>query len=110
MPRLKDIGDRDGWECHLCGLPVDPATRYPAPGAPSLDHLIPKSHGGRRTADNLRLAHVACNSRRGHAPVDAWLSRPEPIPEKVRRKQAQEARRAYRAAILRAVQEGTPLP
>ena len=46
---------RDGYLCHLCGLP----------GADSVDHLIPRSRGGDDTAANLKAAHNACNNRRG---------------------------------------------
>lgn len=59
------IYKRDNWTCQLCGTPVDKsATKSGA--RPTLDHIIPQSHGGPHTADNLRLAHGACNSRRSN--------------------------------------------
>ena len=50
---------RDNWICHICGHP----------GADTMDHLIPWSHGGTNTLDNLRAAHRSCNSRRGDRPI-----------------------------------------
>lgn len=54
---VAEIGDRDGWRCHLCrrNVKVKDATR---------DHIIPQSLGGSHKADNLRLAHRSCNSKR----------------------------------------------
>ena len=45
---------RDGYVCWLCGLP----------GADSVDHVIPRSRGGTDDDDNLRAAHLRCNSGR----------------------------------------------
>lgn len=56
---------RDGWVCQLCGLSVDPAVCYPEPLCASLDHKIPVSAGGEHTYDNVQLAHLQCNLKRG---------------------------------------------
>lgn len=32
----------------------------------SMDHVVPKSHGGTNDASNLRVAHKSCNSRRSN--------------------------------------------
>lgn len=54
------IIDRDG-ECRwLCGHLVALADR-------SLDHVVPRSKGGRDALGNLKLAHQRCNSARGDA-------------------------------------------
>lgn len=52
------IFERDGWICWICGevVKLEDAT---------LDHIVPVSLGGAHTAANVRLAHGACNSRRG---------------------------------------------
>lgn len=60
-----EIGDRDGWVCWLCDLPVDPGLRWPARMSQSLDHVIPLALGGEHTRANSRLAHWICNVRRG---------------------------------------------
>lgn len=49
-------------KCHLCGLPIDTnivSSRHPLVG--TIDHLIPRAHGGRDTADNRAPAHRCCN-------------------------------------------------
>lgn len=68
-----------GWQCHLCGLPIDPDAKPRTPEYMSADHLIPRSMGGTHTLDNLRPAHMGCNARRGNKPIKrparrAWQS------------------------------------
>lgn len=53
--------DTWGTVCHLCGQP----------GADTADHLLPRSHGGDDSLDNLRPAHHRCNSSRGNRPIPA---------------------------------------
>ena len=60
-----EIGERDGWVCWLCDLPVDPALNWPDRMCQSLDHVVPLSLGGTHTRDNSRIAHWICNVRRG---------------------------------------------
>ena len=52
------IYERDGGKCHLCHRLVSRRTF-------SLDHIIPKSVGGPGTWENLALAHLRCNVKRG---------------------------------------------
>lgn len=59
---LMKVAKRDDWLCHLCRLPVDKATW-------SIDHLVPLSHGGSHTYDNVALAHRLCNSIRADRPL-----------------------------------------
>ncbi|MGW0626438.1 HNH endonuclease [Streptomyces sp. NPDC002758] len=63
---LSEIAERDGWRCHLCGDPVDPELSWPDPLSPSLDHVVPLSLGGPHTPENVRLAHLSCNSAKGN--------------------------------------------
>jgi hypothetical protein len=51
---------------------------------PSLDHIVPRSKGGRNSIANLRLAHKRCNTARGNGDVpvlilthDMRLDRPQ---------------------------------
>lgn len=53
---------RDQSICHLCGLVVPPEEM-------SLDHLIPLARGGSHTPDNLAVAHLLCNKKRGTKPL-----------------------------------------
>ena len=61
------IYERDGWDCQLCGEPVDPSLGPSHPWGATLDHiecqswtLVPD-----HSPSNLRLAHRMCNSVRG---------------------------------------------
>lgn len=64
---LYNIAERDGWVCSICG--EDVPKKFGNYGrAPSLDHIIPISRGGLHIAENLALAHKACNSSKGNRP------------------------------------------
>ncbi len=54
---------RDGRACLFCGMAEDL----------TLDHIIPWSHGGPDTIDNLRVLCRPCNSARGNR-VDTHLN------------------------------------
>lgn len=52
--------------CALCGKPIDKTLKYPDPGAPVVDHIIPLNKGGHPCAmDNLQLTHARCNRLKG---------------------------------------------
>jgi 5-methylcytosine-specific restriction endonuclease McrA len=53
-----------GRTCHLCGLR----------GATTADHVVPHSHGGPNTVDNLEPAHQGCNSSRHDRPLVDWFA------------------------------------
>ncbi|UPW09799.1 HNH endonuclease [Gordonia terrae] len=59
------VFERDHWLCGLCGGEVLPEWEYPHPGSASLDHIVPLSKGGSHTYDNVQLAHLKCNLRKG---------------------------------------------
>jgi len=56
---LRLVWLRDGGVCWLCRTPCS----WPA----TLDHVIPKSKGGKFVFMNLRLTHSDCNRRRGNS-------------------------------------------
>ena len=62
----RQIGERDGWRCYLCGKRVIPSYA-------TLDHLVPYSQGGTEAPGNLRIVHRSCNSRRGAGRTPAQL-------------------------------------
>lgn len=64
--QLLKIYERDRGICGFCGLFVEKkdATR---------GHIIPLSHGGRTTYDNLVLEHAACNNFHGDIPLGVDL-------------------------------------
>lgn len=57
------IGDRDGWMCGYCRTAVDPAIRWPHPLSPSTGHIRWVAFGGDDHPDNLRIEHLACNTK-----------------------------------------------
>lgn len=72
MSDLNEVGERDGWRCWLCDEPVDPEASVNADLGPSVDGgAAPKGKKGAPGAE--RLAHRACNTRKGKiAPVVPW--------------------------------------
>lgn len=65
--KLKQLGDRDGWICHVCGRAVDSSLTGNHPLQASVDHIVPRSKGGTNLSENLRLAHIRCNTDRDAA-------------------------------------------
>jgi 5-methylcytosine-specific restriction endonuclease McrA len=62
----KNILRRDGHRCQYCGRGDLPLT---------VDHVIPKSHGGDDTWENLVCACVQCNNKKGdRTPEEAEIS------------------------------------
>ena len=49
---VQEIGDRDGWVCGICELPIDPGLRRPDPRSRSVDHVLAGAKGGSDTRDN----------------------------------------------------------
>ena len=78
MSSLHEVGERDGWRCWLCDEPVDPDASVNADRGPSVDGgAAPKgkAKGRKDVAGAERLAHRACNTRKGAVtPVVAWSS------------------------------------
>ena len=70
--RPLDVYERDEWVCNICTDPVDRDLSWPDPMSPSLDHVLPLSLGGHHTLENVALAHLSCNVRKGNrVEVDA---------------------------------------
>ena len=63
---LQQIGDRDGWRCHLCSNRVRADLSGMHPQGPTIDHLIPVSCGGSDDPVNVALAHRECNVKRSN--------------------------------------------
>jgi 5-methylcytosine-specific restriction endonuclease McrA len=65
--RAEAVVAMHGNTCWLCHRPID--------GELTMDHVIPRSKGGRTIRDNLRPAHGKCNRRRGNGPPPELLLR-----------------------------------
>jgi 5-methylcytosine-specific restriction endonuclease McrA len=62
----QELGERDGWVCHLCNGKVKKlGGRAKQPKGATVDHLVPIADGGSHTWDNVALAHRSCNTSRG---------------------------------------------
>jgi 5-methylcytosine-specific restriction endonuclease McrA len=57
----KNILRRDGYCCQYCGTTA---------GQLTVDHIIPKSQGGKDSWENLVTACLRCNGRKGHRPPE----------------------------------------
>lgn len=69
---LDKLIERDEGICHICGEKIDKEDYSYIDGVkcvgnsyPSIDHVIPVSKGGTHTWDNVKLAHMVCNARKG---------------------------------------------
>lgn len=52
--------------CHLCLRPIETLPEY------SIDHVVSRSNGGTDDIENLRPAHLSCNSSRGDRSIEAF--------------------------------------
>jgi len=68
---LSEIAKRDSFRCQICRrtLKMDATGRF----KPTLDHIVPVSLGGAHNYENLQLAHLSCNAKRGQGRIPAQL-------------------------------------
>ena len=66
---VEQLIERDGNTCWLCGSVVVLSVRRPDPMCPSVDHVIALSRGGLDLPENVALAHLICNMRKGPRPA-----------------------------------------
>jgi hypothetical protein len=72
------VRQRDGDNCHLCGLLVPPTARKPHPLSAEVDHILPIARGGTHDPENLALAHRNCNIVKGDGPA-TWRRDPAEV-------------------------------
>lgn len=57
------LAERDGTDCGICGEVVDlTLSRRASVFCASIDHVVPRAHGGTDDPTNLQLAHYWCNA------------------------------------------------
>lgn len=61
---------RQGGKCLYCGKSCIENTNHEDPAKATIDHIRPKSKGGKDSLDNLAIACRPCNKERGNRP---WL-------------------------------------
>jgi len=59
---IRAIVERDGANCFFCQKPVPRSDR-------TVEHLVPRAHGGPNHLSNLFLAHKDCNNAAGSLPA-----------------------------------------
>jgi 5-methylcytosine-specific restriction endonuclease McrA len=55
--RRATIAEQGGWKCYLCPVALTPDTL-------TIDHLVPKSHGGDDSEGNLKPCCRPCNRKK----------------------------------------------
>ncbi len=85
---LDEVGSRDGWRCWVCDEPVDPDASVNDARGPSVDARSSKPGSKKGAVDfagGERLAHRACNTRKGAVtpvipwPADLFVLEPAPL-------------------------------
>lgn len=61
----RDLRDRDGDDCQLCGEPICWTIPPGSQRGASIDHRKPRAAGGTDAFANLQLAHWICNQAKG---------------------------------------------
>jgi 5-methylcytosine-specific restriction endonuclease McrA len=66
--------ERDGDECHYCGHPLclHWFQQYPGLTLATIDHIVPRFHGGSDRWENLVLACRSCNSQKQTMDYDEY--------------------------------------
>jgi 5-methylcytosine-specific restriction endonuclease McrA len=63
----RQVLERDGWRCQLCGEPIDTQAPPRSPRSATVDHIVSLLDGGAwYDLPNLRAAHHVCNSVRAN--------------------------------------------
>lgn len=70
--RIERLTARDGADCCLCGLPLNPLMPTNHDLEITFEHVIPASEGGLATDENLMLSHRICNRKRGTHSIEAY--------------------------------------
>ena len=80
----QSVADRQGLTCHICNDDCDPDDYTYRDGHfcagitfPTVDHVYPVSRGGQHTWQNVKLAHLWCNSEKNNKV--AWQSQDTPL-------------------------------
>ncbi len=64
----KNLFARDGYQCQYCGKTLPPSQL-------SMDHVVPRSRGGKTSWDNIVCSCVNCNTRKGgRTPSEARMN------------------------------------
>jgi 5-methylcytosine-specific restriction endonuclease McrA len=70
---LVEVFNKSGGFCAYCDKKLD-ITKTNTHDAPTIDHVVPKYHGGTNHPANLVCACNECNTRKGHMPLSQFLA------------------------------------
>jgi 5-methylcytosine-specific restriction endonuclease McrA len=74
--RRWQVAARSEWRCAYCGFSlVASASRFGMVGGATIDHIVPRSHGGTDALENLVLACWGCNSSKCNRDIEEWRLR-----------------------------------
>lgn len=59
---VEALAIRDGLDCYLCNQEIDLSIPRNTPMGATIEHILPRAHGGMDTWDNVKLAHWICNN------------------------------------------------
>jgi ribosomal protein L32 len=65
----REVFERDGWICHICGTPVRTDVDRLHPEGATIDHIVPISAGGHDVETNVATAHWRCNREKGTSTI-----------------------------------------
>ena len=65
------VAEAQNWKCCYCGCETEPTTKNK--NSATLEHVLPKSLGGTDDWDNLAMACMKCNTKRGNTDAEAFL-------------------------------------
>jgi 5-methylcytosine-specific restriction endonuclease McrA len=63
---IRELRERDGDKCWICVKRIDFTLSGMDPMGPTIDHLLPLSHGGADCKSNVKMAHRQCNVNRSN--------------------------------------------
>lgn len=66
LQRIEKLSLRDGWNCKYCNIGLTQKTA-------TIDHVIPRSKGGRRTLQNEVLSCSICNNQKDNKTLEDFL-------------------------------------
>ena len=69
----REIFNRDGWRCHICGQKVRQDVGRTHPDGATIDHIIPIARGGDDEPSNVATAHWRCNRDKRDGAADDQL-------------------------------------
>jgi hypothetical protein len=71
--KRRRIFARDGYRCRYCGHDMTLHFPYPHLGVLTVDHVVPKVHGGTDRNDNLVTCCFDCNNWKCNRPAAEFL-------------------------------------